>query len=306
MILTQEQISNVLLEFDKHHLMFVVSNIGEAVLSLEEKLKLRQLGIDVIKLYVPFPIYTQAFYFGRLAQILGSKNTSTLTYSDLLKYLKNHQYEPLNALEEETLQLSQQSTYSHLKNLEARGHDAIGNVLNRAQYESIVGEAISEGISKRQTTQQVVSQIGRLTGDWNRDLGRIAETEMQSLYNLGRLNRIIAEYGNDAWVYKQTYPQACRHCIALHLTHGIGSKPILFHPMELIRNGTNIGRKVADWKATVDAEHPFCRCELMVVLPGMVWSEEKKIFVYSKEGWQRKVERKSKIHIQVGDKHFDV
>lgn len=55
----------------------------------------------------------------------------------------------------------------------------------------------------------------------------------------------------------------CKHCVRLYLTSGIGSEPKIFKLSELIANGSNIGKKVADWKPTLDPIHPYCRCNLM-------------------------------------------
>lgn len=116
---------------------------------------------------------------------------------------------------------------------------------------------------------------------------------------------IERSHGTEAKVYKTVYELACRHCIRLYLTNGIGSQPILFTVAELVANGSNIGRKVADWKAVVESTHPFCRCNLSYVMDGYKWNKEKKDFVPSSD-WKRKVERKSKVKINWGDKIIEV
>ncbi len=303
MILTPTQVSEILKEVDKHTLLFIAGNVGVDTLSLLDRLLLRGFGINANKLYSEFPFYVQSFYFGRLSQLLGEKNTSQLSYKDLRDYLYEHQYQPLTQLEISTLEIAKKKTYGHIKDLGSRQKGSINEFISREEYEKLIGDTIGEAISKRKMASSIVSEIGKKTGDWQRDLGRIAETEMQNAYNYGRLNQIIKEHGDEVWVYKQTYPGACRHCIRLHLTGGIGSKPILFRPSELVANGSNIGRKVADWKATIDSEHPWCRCEILIVFPGQVWDEDKNMFVWS-EKFERKVERKSKVRVKVGSKEF--
>ena len=98
---------------------------------------------------------------------------------------------------------------------------------------------------------------------------------------------------------------ACRHCIRLYLTQGMGSQPKIYTLKQFLENGSNIGRKVDDWKAVLESTHPWCRCNLQYVPEGTIWNEEKKMFVYP-EKYERKIERKSKVIITVGTKRFEV
>jgi len=303
MILNPAQISAILSEVDKNTLLFVAGNVGVDVLSPEDISLLRRFGINHNQLYSEFPLFTQSFYFGRLAQLLGEKNTSILGYSDLREYLKRHQYQPLTSLEKSVLAVAKRKTYGHIKDLGNKQKGDVVNAINRKEYEKIIGDAVESAVSNRQNIREVVSQIGHKTGDWQRDLGRIAETEMQSAYNWGTLTQIMEDYGEDVFVYKQVYQGACRHCIRLYLTSGLGSKPILFKIKDLVANGNNIGLKVVDWKATVGPIHPFCRCSLFTCFPGQVWDDEKKMFMFKKDE-DAKPWRKSKIKVKIGEREL--
>lgn len=99
------------------------------------------------------------------------------------------------------------------------------------------------------------------------------ETEYQGVFNMGRVQSYMREGdGPNTLIYFDVYPAACRHCIRLYLTAGIGSEPKLFTAEELIGNGTNIGRRVADWKPTIiTAVHPFCYDDKVEVLTNKGW-----------------------------------
>ena len=112
---------------------------------------------------------------------------------------------------------------------------------------------------------------------------------------------LLDRYGKDHKVYKQVFEQACRHCIKLHLTNGLGSKPILFTLEQIINNGSNIGKKVDDWKATTDGVHPYCRCFIISVLPRQEWNDKTQKFEYPKD--QEPI-RQSKIKVTIDDKIF--
>ena len=91
------------------------------------------------------------------------------------------------------------------------------------------------------------------------------EVEINSTLYVRR-NRVSSWVGN------------CKHCIRLYTTNGIGSKPKIFKLSELQGNGTNIGRKSAEWLAVVGSTHLNCRCTLNEVPQGFEWNEKTKAF----------------------------
>lgn len=121
----------------------------------------------------------------------------------------------------------------------------------------------------RNTVKEITSDIGHATEDWIRDLQRIAQTEG---------HRAVQEAIQESWVsredaeaaaqhrpprrvlaYKLPRPDACKHCIVLHLE---GDTPRLYWLDEMQANGTNVGKKAADWEVTVGPVHPWCGCTL--------------------------------------------
>jgi hypothetical protein len=148
--------------------------------------------------------------------------------------------------------------------------------------------------------------LGHKTNDWQRDWGRIVETEMHTAQEEGRADDIQRNSTReDPLVFKHVLPTACRHCIKAYLTNGIGSKPKIFKLSELRANGDNIGKKQQDWKPTLGSLHPFDRCTLDEVPEDYEWDKEKKMFEPPKE-FKRKIERKSKVVITIGGKEYIV
>lgn len=122
----------------------------------------------------------------------------------------------------------------------------------------------------RSTLKRVESDLGHATNDWSRDWTRIVQTEAE---------RASQEGLKDAWVtreaeaaerekrpvdrliaYKIPRPDACKHCVRLHLEGGF---PRLFFLDELTENGDNVGRKSADWVPGIGPLHPYCACQLV-------------------------------------------
>lgn len=122
------------------------------------------------------------------------------------------------------------------------------------------------------TTRRLIYKVSILVGkhfnsihkhfsvidNWKGEVGCLQLKKNSTLY--------IRRNGQSIWSGN------CRHCIRLYLTAGIGSEPKLFTAEELIGNGTNIGRRVADWKPTIiTAVHPFCYDDKVEVLTNKGW-----------------------------------
>lgn len=263
MILTEQQINEILSIVDFHHLFVISTNFGKSVLSKEDEFILSSHGVDISKL-PNITNYDKMYMFGTLSQILGDQNTKTLSYNDLFNYVKSGQYFPLTKREKEELEIARKQTYTHLKGLKQRVKSKVETSIyemektSREQYESAIQQGISEGVAKRKSVSKIISDIGHSLNEWKHDWGRIVETEMNNVFLQARATQIKEKRGGDALVYKQPYITACRHCIRLYLTKGLGSQPILFKLSQLEANGTNIGLKVQDWKSTLGSVHPYC------------------------------------------------
>lgn len=309
-MLTQSQIQHLLDIIDFQSSLFIVGNLSTNVLSDNDKQILSKFGIDWESFSSTYTPAQQLFYFGRLAGVLGPLNAQKVTYNDLEKYLQRGQFIPLNSTEKRVLSYLEKKTYNYIKGLGETiksgltGKIADEDIAHRAYYEHVLNEAFREKVINNTSIKEVVDYIGKNTGDWERDLGRIAETELQNFYEYGKGEVLAEKHGGDKKVfYKQVYPGACRHCIRLYLTDGIGSEPRLFTYQELMDNGTNIGKKADDWLPVLGTVHPFCRCDLRTKLDEKdVWDDKKHLYVTN----AKNDDIKGKIKITVGDKVFEV
>lgn len=301
---TVDQINRIVEIIDFQSNFFIAGNISDKVLSHKEKLFLTKIGLDWRTPIEGFTPFQQAFYWGRLVSILGVVKGKDVDFSDFEKYLRRGQFRPLSKYEQLTLDYLEQKSFSHIKDLTAKIKSTVVSkvreveLINREQYEKIIGDAVKKAALERRVISDIVSDIGSQTKDWTRDLGRIAETELQNAYEYGKFASLKDE---DGLFYKHVYGGACKHCIKLFLTNGIGSEPKLFTYSKLLENGTNIGRKTKDWKPTIGPIHPFCRCDLRKKRKGDVWDKDTGTFI-------PKVQEKSEgqIKISIGDRYYIV
>ena len=277
MIFNLQQIQDILTILERNTILYSVSILGTDILSEYDKQILSSFGIKIDKLSQETTTFEAMYHFGVLSQILGEKSSKNLKYSQFKKYLSTGKYIKMNDREKEMLQVAKQRTYSHIKGLGQKQKQTVEGIIyeedqkSRAEYEKVIGDAIKTGIQDKKSLSNIMLEIGNKTGDWQRDLGRIVDTEYNNVFQEGRANQIEKQYGKDSLVYKDVYPGACRHCISAYLTEGIGSKPKLFKLSDLRANGSNIGRKVKDWVATLFGMHPWCFDKETDVLTNEGW-----------------------------------
>ena len=78
-------------------------------------------------------------------------------------------------------------------------------------------------------------------------------------------------------MYVDVYKNACTSCVKLFLTNGIGSAPYIWTISEFKSFGSNIGRKVKEYKPCIPM-HPFCRCTPHAFREGSIWDKVTKRF----------------------------
>ena len=233
------------------------------------------------------------------------------------QYVEKEQYPELTSREKAEYNAAAMRSYSYIKGMGTRIKDSLSSTISEEEMkiavaererevETAIREELTEGVLKRKSVQSIVSSLGHRLDEWNRDWGRIVATEMENIFQIGIAQTIMKEHGIHAKVYKDVFPGGCRYCINAYTTNGIGSKPVIFDLSELIANGTNIGRKSKDWKAVLTNIHPFCRCMLRYVPDGYEWDDKTQSFEPKKTDESKRVQRKSKVKITVGTKHFEV
>jgi hypothetical protein len=279
MIFNNEQIQEILSLVDFRFADLVWKIFGPSHLTSQDKENLKKHGIDPGSLVKKIPPYWANWMFGLLSGKLSDYQTKQISYKDLLNYLARRQYETPSKREIEEYEMACNRTYGYLKGLGDRMKKDISSYISdselrmRMEQERTIKEGVKRGIVERDTTKLIAAKISNQLNDWSRDWNRIVETEYQGVFNMGRVQSYMREGdGPNTLIYFDVYPAACRHCIRLYLTAGIGSEPKLFTAEELIGNGTNIGRRVADWKPTIiTAVHPFCYDDKVEVLTNKGW-----------------------------------
>ena len=130
----------------------------------------------------------------------------------------------------------------------------------------VIRQEVGTAVLTKTKASEVARRIRSRVGDMARDFERIAETELQAVHNEGQIYQGIDLYGNEALIARIPEANACSSCLELSIDP-VTSEPYLFNVIELANNGTNVGRKRKDWKATAFPIHPNCRCDIIPLGP---------------------------------------
>lgn len=312
-IFTQRQLNELLDIINNQTSIFIASNLGADYLTDQEKETLRRNGVDVDNLYQlqNDPMFI-AMQFGMLSEILSNKEAKEMKYDKLKGWIKNGKYVPLNSRERFSLDSVKNQAYGDIKSLNGKIFQDLNGIVNQTASESVaraqekeLRQHIGAGLRNRESVEKISREFANKTGDYSRNFDRIVEYVSHQAFDEGRANTFRRKArGKDPNVYKNLYSGACKHCIRLYLTAGMGSKPKVFKLSELEANGTNIGKKTEDWQPVVGSTHPHCRCTLEYIDDDMEWNEEKGKFERTEER-QPRVKR-DKVKIMVGDEEHYV
>ena len=231
MIFTPEEIQRLFDIIDYRLARIVADVLGGDALKPEDKELLKRNGYDWAKELKKIPPYYQSFLFGRLSGVLTPAQLRSVDYRDFLLFVERNQFKELSTREKAVYNAAATRTYSYIKTMGQRMRDILSNAISQEDVKLLteqqrqlelgtIKKEITEGVLKRRSVQSIISNIGHSLNDWNRDWGRIVETEMQGIYQIGIAETIMSEHGLDALVYKEVFPGACKHCLRLYTTNG--------------------------------------------------------------------------------------
>ncbi len=307
-MLTPDQLHNVMELLDRQLLFFAGSTLGPQVLNDQEKELLSQHGVDYNKIHEEGKdLVNLNFHLGMLSNILSKEETNRLTYDQLYKYIQSGAYIPLNKREQATIASIKMQSMADIRANGGRIFQDINGVVNnelytaRANQEEFLREQIAHGTASRESRRTIARKIARLSGDWSRDFRKSVQYISHTALNEGRAAMVHRRHGDNekGRVYFLVQPTACNSCKRAYLS---GNEPKLFTLRELEANGSNIGRKQADWLPTLGAMHPNCRCMVQEHIEGQVWNGSRYVWP---EGKKEPISHRPKVRIVFnGQEHW--
>lgn len=264
MALTPSQIRQIKKVIEEHMNIIMELTIGDTKVSPET---LKKIGVPKSV----SNLITDSYKYGKLTTVMN-KNLSKMSpqeVNDMLKKLK------VSSRQQRSMEYLKAKTQLSIDNLTQRMTSAVitSALQNQLDMYQAIGQVVPEAVKKNTDRYKVVQQLRDLTQDWERDWHRVAHSEMWDAKVQGEANAImdnespISKKGKDTMVFKRPAPNACNKCKQLYL-EADGITPKLFKITELQANGSNYGKKQADWKPTLGILHPNCMCPLSVMPDG--------------------------------------
>jgi hypothetical protein len=273
MLLTEQQLYQIREIIADHHSAFIVNAISPSAVAPDILQRLKDKGLVSVKVNS----IEDAYLYGQVLAMADDPKFATMTYEQFKQHIQKNPI-PLSPIETQAVNFAQQQAGQYCKGLGNRVDTATGTILieadaaQRQQMRDIIKTETAVNIARRESVQKLKSQLGWATRDWSRDWQRIANTEKQNAMQRGVADHYAKRYGGDVRVAKRPMPDACKHCKRLHI--GPDGHPRVFKLSELEANGTNVGRKAANWLPVVGTVHPHCQCQMIRVPDGWGFDED--------------------------------
>lgn len=286
MPLTTEQIQLLSRIIRDHHTGLVIDMFGTAAAGIpsEEIDRLVRLGIidrDAAKA-LTVDLVGDTFRFAMMQIQLESlarraerkpADTDSWSYDTVRDELARDPL-PLSPRENDMIDIAQRKAGSYMTVLGDRvANDMVTAGISEEQELAMVRDEMFRNVERRESVRKLASRLGNRTGDWSRDWVRVARTEIQTTSNLARGEAIGTEFGGDALLARVPNPGACPICLRLFLDPETG-KPKIWKLSTLLANGSNRGKKQADWLATLETVHPNCHCRVRYVGEGWEFNDK--------------------------------
>lgn len=258
--LTRSQINQIKKIINEHMEVIGVLTVGDGQPSprLVKKLGLPKSISDLI---------TTAYKYGKLS-VLQGKDLSNMSESEVNKLMRNLK---LTKAQQNSVEFSKIKAQQAIDSMTQR---LTSNIITMAVQSDLnmweaVKQVIPAAMENDTPRYKVIQQLREMTNDWERDWHRVAHTEMWSAKCQGEVEAIVngdsplSSDKEETLIYIKPSHNACNKCKQLYLERD-GITPKTFILADLIANGTNYGKKQADWKPVVPPLHPNCMCPISV------------------------------------------
>jgi len=144
----------------------------------------------------------------------------------------------------------------------------------RAKVLDVIREETARETIESRDARALAGRMANRTQNYAHNWMRIARTELQGAHNDARILNGLDMWGEGVLIARIHESGACPDCIRLF---GPTANPRIFEVRELLGNGTNVGKKKREWLPTIWPIHPNCRCDTMIVPPGMTIKDDQMV-----------------------------
>jgi hypothetical protein len=294
-----EKIKNIIKQ--RHNLLLIATlgskNVPKAIIQ-----NLKDSGIDVSK-YDPKGSFLDLAYHHNLlfedGDIEAPKTAEESAQKQFGKKPKEEEHgaaiEHLNSNME---QLIDKQAFDVLTRIEGLIRDNNNNFRLDVLSNPNKAEALQE-MTKKNTVAQLKQKLRDTSKDADRNWSRVAATEISNAVGLGSVDRIVTDNKGEnlgtVYAYRVNPNDAatCKYCRKFYIDSD--GSPKLYRLSTLIGNGSNYGKKAAEWKPIVLATHPNCRdSQVLELKPGWALKPGGTVEYVGVDSWQEYINKKLK------------
>lgn len=264
---------------EKRYASLAISVLGKAVYTQAQLNALAKLGIDVSNK----TSLIELAYYHNLLNVHGKADSPTDVGDMEAQQSGDLPKGPHQEAAVEHLNESMKAAIDKIKqDVAMRIEGYVRDNNQDFRFKALQGQERTDEVDKlvrESTLTKLKQRLRDSSGDANRDWTRVATTETSNAIGVGSVDRIAKENAgsdpNEIYVYRIVVNDAalCKYCRRFYQDGD--SAPKVYRLSTLLSNGSNYGKKAADWLPVVGATHPNERCSQVIelkrgwkVLPG--------------------------------------
>ncbi len=268
MLLSKEKIEKIRQIIERGYARLILEVVGENALTSEQKKYLVESGININQ---PDSLL-KLLYFNHLFNTVDGKNHTPKSAYELKSQV--HQMIPDSNRQKFVLEHLNDNFANQINKLKNNLTSKVENVILNSNLEysnKVVSDDDSDSFVKENDISDLKAKLADISQETSRDWKRISTTELSNSISLGGVDRVLSSNegkdSNDIYVYKLIVEdnKTCAYCRKFF--QDSDGTPALYSLSALMANGTNVGRKQAEWLPTCTPIHPNCRETSIIELP---------------------------------------
>jgi len=283
--LTDQQIQLIKRIINKNFNMFLLSTLGANSLNREDLYELQKLGL--LNYLMNNNLFRDAFKMGK-----ERKGPQSELIPDTYEKWRSKRYNDyFTAIDNQAMDEVAKSSEFYTKKFKDNVTNKLLSKILESNREAIRTNAgpvsansqkkITEPLDRKELAKELEQQTKNSFMDWE----RIVSTELNAAYSQGAVHAILEDNKhkdpNDILVYMQGPLDAgtCKWCKKFY--HD-GNSFKVYRLVDLLENGTNVGRKAADWQAVIPPMHPRCRHRVVELAQGFSLNSNGQVYFVDK------------------------
>ena len=269
MALSSSQIKHIKKLINDHFNVFIYLALGLSKMSEDDQRSLMELNLGNIR---SLNIIEDAYVLGKQ---FHKKDIPNISYETWKNSLIGGQ---TNIFDHETLENLKESSTHYFDNLKEIITNKIMNGILMNNKEILLDKksaptpiSYDQDDIDQNRIKKIIEDLKEVKESVNSDWNKVITTELSSAHSQGITNSILEDNKDPLCYFFGPLDEfTCKNCIEFY--HDGGSYKI-YRLSELLKNGTNAGKKRENWKPVISPAHPGCRHTLAELPDGYTLDE---------------------------------